>query len=58
MYNVDTGNLLTESSPSSQLGVGSAPLVCGLEIDTHGVPIRDEEYDVDLTINAVATGDD
>lgn len=58
MFNVDTGNLLTESSPSSQLGVGSGPLVCGLEIDTHGVPIRDEAYDVDLTINAVATGDD
>ncbi|WP_435118077.1 hypothetical protein [Halolamina sp. C58] len=58
MYNVDTGDLLTESSPSSQLGVGSGPLVCGLEIDTHGVPIRDEAYDIDLTINAVATGGD
>lgn len=58
MYNVDTGNLLTEFSPSSQLDVGSGPLVCGLEIDTHGVTIRDEAYDVDLIINAVATGDD
>jgi hypothetical protein len=58
MYNVDTGDLLTESSPSSQLGVGSGPLVCGLEIDTHGVPIQDEAYDVDLIINAVAAGDD
>jgi len=57
MYNVNTGDLLTESSPSSQLGVGSGPLVCGLEIDTHGVPIQDTAYDVDLTINAVATGD-
>lgn len=58
MYDVDTGDLLTESSPSSELGVGSGPLVCGLEIDTHGVPIQDEEYDVDLIINAVATEDD
>lgn len=58
MYNVDTGNLLTENSPSSQLGVGSGPLVCGLEIDTHGVPIQSEAYDVDLIINAIAAGDD
>lgn len=58
MYNVDTGDLLTESSPSSQLGVGSGPLVCGLEIDTHGVPIQDAAYNVDLIINAVAAGDD
>ena len=58
MYNVNTGDLLTESSPSPQLGVGSGPLVCGLEIDTHNVPIRDEVYDIDLIINAVAVGDD
>jgi hypothetical protein len=58
MYDVETGDLLTESSPSSELGVGAGPLVCGLEIDTHGVPIRDEAYDVDLTINAVVPGDD
>ncbi|MDB2241283.1 hypothetical protein [Halorubrum ezzemoulense] len=58
MYNVNTGDLLTESSPSPQLGVGSGPLVCGLEIDTHSVPIRDEVYDIDLIINAVAVGDD
>lgn len=58
MYNADNGELLTESSPSSPLGVGSGPLVCGLEIDTHGVPIQDEAYDVDLIINAVAAGDD
>lgn len=58
MYNVDNGELLTESSPSSPLGVGSGPLVCGLEIDTHGVPIQDEAYNVDLIINAVAAGDD
>lgn len=58
MYNVETGELLTESSPSPQLGVGSGPLVCGLEIDTHGVPIQNEEYDVDLIINAIAIGDD
>jgi hypothetical protein len=58
MYNVNTGDLLTESSPSPQLGVGSGPLVCGLEIDTHSIPVRDEAYDIDLIINAVAVGDD
>ncbi|MDH5018895.1 hypothetical protein [Halobacterium rubrum] len=58
MFDVDSGDLLTESSPSAPLGVGAGPLVCGLEIDTHGVPIQDEAYDVDLTINAVATDGD
>ncbi|WP_267640721.1 hypothetical protein [Haloarchaeobius amylolyticus] len=54
MYDVETGNLLTESSPSGPLAVGEQ-LICGLEIDTHGVPVQEEEYDVTLTINAVAT---
>lgn len=54
---IESGELLTETDPSPPLGVGEQ-LICGLEIDTHGVPIRDEEYDVDLGINAVATGDD
>jgi hypothetical protein len=57
MYDVETGNLLTESSPSPPLGVGDQ-LVCGLEIDTHGVPVQNDEYDLTLTINAVATGSD
>jgi hypothetical protein len=54
MYDVETGNLLTESSPSGPLGVGEQ-IVCGLEIDTHGVPVQEDEYDLTLTINAVAT---
>lgn len=55
MFDMDSGDLLTESSPSAPLGVGAGPLVCGLEIDTHGVPIQDDAYDIGLTINAVAT---
>lgn len=54
MFDVETGNLLTESSPSGPVTVGEQ-LVCGLEIDTHGVPVQEDEYDVTLTINAVAT---
>lgn len=59
MYNVATGNLLTEGSPYSGLDVGDDPLLCGLEIDTHGVPVQeDDEYEVTLTINAVASDGD
>lgn len=58
MYNINTGDLLTKGSPSPQLDVGSGPLVCGLEINTHGVPVQDDTYDINLIINAVAVGDD
>ena len=51
IYDVGSGDLLTESSPSAPLGTGEQ-LLCGLEIDTHGVDTA--EYDVTLTINAVA----
>lgn len=51
IYDVETGDLLTESSPSDPLTVGEQ-LLCGLEVDTHGVETA--EYDVTLTINAVA----
>lgn len=57
IYDVDSGNLLTENSPSAPLGTGEL-LVCGLEIDTEGVPIRDDEYDISLTISAVGTESD
>jgi len=57
MYDVENGELLSESSPSGSLGVGDK-LLCGIEIDTHGVPIREEEYDLTITINAVGTGSD
>lgn len=57
MYDVDSGDLLTESNPSDPIAVGEETLVCGLEIDTHGVAIQDNEYEVILTINAVATND-
>lgn len=55
LYNVDTGDLLTESNPSGVLSVGQR-IVCGLEIDTHGVRITDglKEFSVTMTINAVA----
>ena len=54
MYDVNSGNTLTESSPSDPLGVGTQ-LHCGLEIDTHDVPVQQSEYEVALIINADAT---
>ncbi|MFD1598994.1 hypothetical protein [Halobellus rarus] len=56
MYDVETGSTLTEDSPSLPLSTGNQ-LPCGLEIDTHGVPVQEIEYDVTLTINAVAASD-
>lgn len=56
IYNVSTGHNLTEDSPSSPLSTGNQ-LLCGLEIDTHGVSVQKAEYDVTLTINAVAETD-
>lgn len=58
MYDIETGNRLTESSPSAPLAVGGEPLLCGLEIDTHGVPVKADEYEISLTITAVATNSD
>ncbi|MFB6140277.1 MAG: hypothetical protein ABEJ26_07560 [Halosimplex sp.] len=57
IFDVDTGRFLTQSSPSDPLGVGDQ-LLCGLEIDSHGVSVRTDEYDVSLVIHAVATGTD
>lgn len=56
IFDVESGNLLTESSPSNPLGVGEQ-LLCGLEIDTHGVSVQSQAYDVSLLINAEATDD-
>lgn len=53
IFDVETGERLTENSRSDPLSVGDK-LLCGLEIDTHGVDVRDEEYEVTLTINAEA----
>ncbi|MFC4825794.1 hypothetical protein ACFO9K_16180 [Halorussus aquaticus] len=52
-FDVETGRRLTEGTPSDLLGVGDS-LYCGLEIDTHGVGVRDEEYEATLTIVAEA----
>lgn len=54
IFDVTTGNLLTKTSPSATLSVGDQ-LVCGLEIDTEGIDPREEEYSLDLTINANST---
>jgi hypothetical protein len=53
IYDVESGKLLTKTDPSPPLGVGNQ-LICGLEIDTHDVSAREEEYDITLTINATA----
>lgn len=55
-YNVETGNTLTEGSPSPPLPTGNR-FLCGLEVNTHGVPVQETEYDVTLTINAVVDSD-
>jgi len=57
MYDTEDGSLLDEDSHSSPLGVGDS-LSCGLEIDTHGVPVSTDEYEVTLTITAVAVDGD
>lgn len=51
IFDVETGDLLTESSPSDPINVGEQ-LVCGLEIDTSGVDVRQGDYEVPLVINA------
>lgn len=53
MYDVETGDLLTEGSPSSPLGVGDR-LRGGLEIDTRDAQVQQEGYALSLLINAVA----
>jgi len=59
IFNAETGDLLTERSPSTPLTVGES-LLCGLEIDTRGVSTREDEgeneYNQTLIINAVANG--
>lgn len=54
IFNANTGDLLNEISPSSPLGVGEN-LACGLQIDTRGVTIREDEYEVPIIINAKST---
>jgi len=58
MYDVETGDLLTEGSRSSPLNPGTGPLVCGLQIDTQGVSVQKDAYDVNLTINTLASNGD
>lgn len=53
IYNVDTGDLLTSDSPYADLGVGEE-LRVGFQINTEGVDVQDESFDVVLTINADA----
>jgi hypothetical protein len=58
MYNAETGNLLTEDNPYSALGVGDDPLICGIAIDTRGVAVQEEEFEITLSINAIAAESD
>lgn len=56
IFDAESGDLLTEDSPSAALGVGEQ-LLCGIEVDTHGVDPRSEEYEVSVVINADETDD-
>ncbi|MCD2203019.1 hypothetical protein [Halobacterium sp. KA-6] len=56
MFNVDGNTLLTQDDPSPTIGVGQS-IKCGVHVDTHNVPIQDEAYDIELTINAEAVSE-
>ncbi|PSQ29650.1 hypothetical protein BRD16_09685 [Halobacteriales archaeon SW_6_65_46] len=56
IYNVESEELLTDSSPSDPIEVGDS-INCGLEIDTHEVDSQDSDYDLTLIINARAVSD-
>jgi hypothetical protein len=51
IFDVNSGDLLTDSAPSDPLVVGET-LVCGLEIDTHDIDVQADNYDVSLSIHA------
>lgn len=56
IFNVNTGDLLTEDGTTTVLDTGnSVPL--GLQIDTTNIDTRDDPYDVSLTIVGEATGE-
>jgi len=55
MFDVETGELLTESDPYEGLGVGADPLRLGFEIDTTDVDVQDQAYQLILTIIAEAS---
>lgn len=51
IFDAESGERLTEHSPSNLLDVGEQ-LICGLEIDTRGVSIQNDDYELSLGINA------
>lgn len=54
LFNSETGNLLTESHPYPGLSPGEhIPL--GFEISTYGIEVRDDPFDIRLTIFAGET---
>lgn len=53
IFDVETGDLLTEDYPYDGLGVGES-VNLGFKIDTTGVSVQDEAYQIDLTIVAEA----
>ena len=56
IFDVETEELLTEGDRSKEIGVGDS-INLGLQIDTHGVEVRETPYDLTLTIIAEATND-
>ena len=51
VFNVDTGNLLTESQPYEGLAPGEQ-IPLGFEINTHGIEVQDNAFEIQLTIVA------
>jgi len=53
IYDISNGDVLTAQNRSDVLAPGDDPLVCGLRVDTFGVDVQDDDYDVEITINAL-----
>jgi hypothetical protein len=53
IFDAETDDILTKGDPYESLGVGKT-LHCGIRLDTHGVDVQTDAYDVPLTINANA----
>ncbi|MCU4719004.1 hypothetical protein [Halapricum hydrolyticum] len=54
IFDIETGDILTESDPYRSLDVGKA-IALGIQVDTYGVDVKDDAYQVALIINAVAS---
>jgi hypothetical protein len=57
IYSVESGEKLNSGNPSELLEIGDV-VRCGLEIDTHGVDVRGDSYELNLNIHGRVDEDD